>query len=221
MQYLCLNQQEKGEYMDKIKEVKDFNNDKKMSRANSINFNFSDNKSTAYAMLFYSFGLFIGAFFYKIAQSDSLNKLIAIQNDDIKELLIRNFCIYLTIFLLTAFFGFCLIGKPIAYIVPVFVGIGIGCKLGYYFINFNTKGIGYSLIMIVPYIALFMSILSYTISTTSDLSTSLIKLAKGEGSNHIELPPYYKKYLIYFVMIIAVAVLDSVLTKLLATIVTI
>lgn len=202
----------------KFKEVKDFDNIKKKS---TLNFNFSENKSSAYAMLFYSFGLFIGAFFYKIAQSDNLNKIIMVQNDNIKELLIRNFCIYLTIFLMTAFFGFCLIGKPIAYIVPVFVGIGIGCKLGYYFVNYSTKGIGYSLIMIVPYIALFMCILLYTISTTSDLSSSLIKLAKGEGGNRIELPPYYKKYIIYFALIIAVAVLDSVLTKLLVSVVTI
>lgn len=206
--------------MDKFKrlEVTEFKNNKK---ENKPEFSFSENKFIFYSSLFYSFGLFIGSYFYKLAQSDKLNNLVAIHDDEFASLLLSNFCLYFSVFLITAFLGFCMIGKPIEYVVPVFIGIGIGCRLSYYFINFGSKGVGYSLIMIVPYIALFMTVITHTINTSSELSGQLFKLTKGEGNKPFELSPYLKKYLLYFALIIAVTFLDSLLTKLLFSVVTI
>ena len=207
--------------MDKLKgfEVVELkNNDKKEDKPK---FSFKENKFIFYSSLFYSFGLFIGAYFYKLVQNDKLNNLVAIHDDEFISLLLSNFCLYFSVFLITAFLGFCMIGKPIEYIVPIIIGIGVGCRISYYFVNFNSKGVGYCLIMILPYIALFMTVISYTINTSSRLSTQLFLLTKGEGNNDFELFPYIKKYLIYFALIIAVTALDSILTKLLFSVVTI
>lgn len=193
----------------------------KNEKENKNTIGFSDNKFIFYCSLFYCLGLFIGSYFYKLAQSEKLNNIIEIKDGTFAELFISNFCLYFSVFLVTAFLGFCLIGKPIIYLIPIFIGIGIGTRLGYYFINYSTKGVGYSLIMIVPYIALFMSVISFTIDTSNALSTKLISLTKGEGGKDFEIAPYLKKYLIYSLLIVGVTVLDSGLTKLLFSVVTI
>lgn len=188
---------------------------------NKKSFSFEENKFAFYASLFYALGLFLGTYFYKLAQSDKLNSLVAIKDNDFKTLLLSDFCLYFSIFLISAFLGFCLISKPIIYLIPVFIGIATGTRMAYYFINYSTKGVGYSLIMIIPYIALFITVISFTINTSNDLSSRLINLTKGEGEKKFELTPYLKKYLLYFGVIIAVSLLDSGLTKMLFSVVTI
>lgn len=185
------------------------------------NFNFEENKFAFYSALFYALGLFLGSYFYKLAQSDKLNTLAVIKDNDFKILLLSDFCLYFSIFLIAAFLGFCLISKPIIYSIPVFIGIATGTRIAYYFVNYSTKGVGYSLIMIIPYIALFITVISFTINTSNELSSKLINLTKGEGEKKFELTPYLKKYLLYFAVIIAVSLLDSGLTKVLFSVVTI
>lgn len=184
-------------------------------------FSLDDYKSALYTGLFYSFGLVLGSYFYKLAQSERLNNIIEIKDDSLLLLFLSEFCIYFAIFLVTAFLGFCLIGKPVIYTIPVFIGVGTGMRLAYYFINFSGKGVGYSLIMIVPYITLFVTVISYTIDNSSRLMNNLISVTKGEGDNKIVLSPYLKNYLIYSLMIAIVTLIDSALTKLLFSIVTI
>ena len=186
------------------------------------NFSFNDNKFAFYSALFYSLGLFLGSYFYKLAQSDKLNSLVAIKDSDFKNLLLSDFCLYFSVFLISAFLGFCLISKPVIYLIPVFIGIDTGTRIAYYFVNYSTKGVGYSLIMIIPYIALFITVISFTIKTSNELSAKLINLTKGEGdAQKFELPPYLKKYLLCFGVIILVSIVDSGLTKLLFSVVTI
>lgn len=189
--------------------------------ADKATFSFTDNKFTFYTGLFYSLGLFIGSYFYKIAQSDRLNSLVALKDGTFLGLFLSAFCLYFSIFLVTVFLGFCLIGKPIIFIIPTVIGIAAGIRLGYYFINYSAKGIGYALIMIVPYTALFILVISYTIDNSSRLSSRIAALTKGEENGGFELSPYLKKYLIYSLLIIGVTLLDSGLTKLLFAVVTI
>lgn len=184
-------------------------------------FSFEENKFAFYSGLFYALGLFLGSYFYKLAQSDKLNNLVAIKDNDFKTLLLSDFCLYFSIFLIAAFLGFCLISKPIIYSIPILIGIATGIRIAYYFVNYSTKGVGYSLIMIIPYIALFITVISFTINTSNNLSSKLINLTKGEGEKKFELTPYLKKYLLYFGIIIAVSLFDSGLTKMLFSVVTI
>lgn len=184
-------------------------------------FDFSENKFIFYCGLFYAVGLFIGSYFYKLAQSDKLNELVMIKDNSFANLMLSNFCAYFSLFLITAFLGFCLISTPLINIVPIFVGVATGSRLSYYFVNYDAKGVGYSLIMIVPYIALLITTIAYTMKVSVELSAKIRNLVKGENKDPFEINPYLKKYLLLAVAIIAVSVIDSGLTKLLFSVVTI
>lgn len=184
-------------------------------------FDFSENKFIFYCGLFYAVGLFIGSYFYKLAQSDKLNELVMIKDNSFANLMLSNFCAYFSLFLITAFLGFCLISTPLINIVPIFIGIATGSRLSYYFVNYDAKGVGYSLIMIVPYIALLITTISYTMKVSVELSAKIRNLVKGESKESFEINPYLKKYLLLAVAITAVSVIDSGLTKLLFSVVTI
>lgn len=184
-------------------------------------FDFSENKFIFYCGLFYAVGLFIGSYFYKLAQSDKLNELVMIKDNSFANLMLSNFCAYFSLFLITAFLGFCLISTPLINIVPIFIGIATGSRLSYYFVNYDAKGVGYSLIMIVPYIALLITTIAYTMKVSVELSAKIRNLVKGESKDPFEINPYLKKYLLLAVAIIAVSIIDSGLTKLLFSVVTI
>lgn len=184
-------------------------------------FDFNENKFIFYCGLFYAVGLFIGSYFYKLAQSDKLNELVMIKDNSFANLMLSNFCAYFSLFLITAFLGFCLISTPLINIVPIFVGIATGSRLSYYFVNYDAKGVGYSLIMIVPYIALLITTIAYTMKVSVELSAKIRNLVKGESKDPFEINPYLKKYLLLAVAITAVSVIDSGLTKLLFSVVTI
>lgn len=186
-------------------------------------FEFSDFKSVLYTGLFYLFGLFLGSYFYKITQFENIDKLLAPSSNDFLELFIANFCVYFSIFVLVVFLGFCLIGFPVVNAVPMTVGIFTGIKLAYYFVNYGVKGVGYSLIMIVPFSALFVTVIALTIEISTNLSQNIMDCTKNADSseNNIDIKDYTKKYLIYAVLILAVSAVNSVMTCLLYSVVTI
>lgn len=181
---------------------------------------FKDIKSEIYTMLFYSFGLFVGSYLYKIAQSDTLNSIIKPENETFVNLFISNFCLYFSVFLLVVFLGFCLIGYPIINIIPSVIGIFSGVKMGYFLINYSVKGISYSLIMIIPHIALFLTAIAYTIKISTDLSKSLMDITKN-NEKEFNVKSYIKKYLIMALCIILTALIDAGLSCLLFSVVTI
>lgn len=209
--------------MDKVKDKqKSFENMlETTNKDEKVNFNFSDNRFIFYCGLFYAVGLFLGSYFYKLAQSEKLNELVMIKDNSFTNLMFSNFCAYFSLFLITAFLGFCLISTPLINIVPLFIGAATGGRLSYYFINYSAKGVGYSLIMIVPYIALLITTIAYTMKVSVELSSKMRDMVKGESKQPFELNPYLKQYLLLAAAIIAVSLVDSGLTKLLFSVVTI
>lgn len=207
---------------DFFKEFNDSNDNNIEKKKLNFDFDFSDFKSALYTGLFYIFGLFLGSYFYKITQFESINKLLEPSSNNFVELFTANFCVYFTIFVLVVFLGFCLIGFPVINAVPMAVGIFTGIKLAYYFINYGTKGIGYSLIMIVPFSALFVTVIALTIEISTNLSKNIMNCAKNkENSETFSIKDYTKKYLLFAILILAVSALNSVMTSLLYSVVTI
>lgn len=208
---------------DFFKEINKLQSKENKDRKFNFDFNFSDFKSVLYTGLFYIFGLFLGSYFYKITQFESLDKLLEPTSNNFVELFIANFCVYFTIFVLVVFLGFCLIGFPVINSVPMLVGIFTGIKLAYYFINYSTKGVGYSLIMIVPFSALFVTVIALTIEVSTNLSKNILNCTKNTetGESNINIKEYTKKYLIFAVLILAVSAVNSVMTCLLYSVVTI
>lgn len=183
---------------------------------------FEEYKSIIYTALFYAFGLFIGAYFYKISSTEALDALLKPESHSLFSMFISNFCIYFSIYVLVVFLGFCLIGYPIINIIPTVIGIAGGIKASFLFINYSVKGIGYSLVMLVPYIALFLTVIAFTIQLSSSLSKQLISITKNTDEHtELNLKPYVKKYLILALCIVVTSFVDAALTGLLFTVVTI
>lgn len=201
----------------KINNDSNENNDKK-----SFKFDFYEYKSVIYTALFYAFGLFIGSYFYKISATETLNELLRPQEHSLANLFISNFCVYFSLYVLVVFLGFCLIGYPIINIIPTVIGLVTGLKASYLFINYSVKGVGYSLIMLIPFAALFLTVIAFTIHESTSLSKKLISITKNtDEHNEFNLKPYVKKYLILALCILATSFVNACLTSLLFTVVTI
>lgn len=181
---------------------------------------FEKYKASMITAIYYSLGLFVGAYIYKTNQSDIINKAIRIDDNTLLQLMLTNVLIYFIIFLVVMFLGFCLIGNHIINIVPAIIGIITGAKIAFYFINYNVKGIGYAMVIIIPYSALFISILSLLIETSSSLSKTLLDSAKNQDRIFMA-KPYLKRYLILGLCVIAAAIINSIMTYLMMNIVTI
>lgn len=183
---------------------------------------FKEYKSIIYTVLFYIFGLFIGSYFYKAASTELLDSLLKPENQSLINLFISNFCIYFSLFLLVVFLGFCLIGYPIINIIPTVIGFVTGIRAAFFFINYSVKGIGYALVMLVPFVALFLTVIAFTINLSTSLSKQLISLTRNSDEHtELSLKPYIKKYLIFALCIALTSLIDASLTSLLFTIVTI
>lgn len=188
----------------------------------SFSFDFQEYKSVIYTAVFYAFGLFVGSYFYRIASTDTLNELLKPQQQSILSLFASDFCVYFSLYLIVVFLGFCLIGYPVVNIIPTVIGIVIGIKTAYLFINYSVKGIGYSVVMLVPYAALFLTVITFTIQISSNLSKELMSITKkSEENTQLNLKPYIKKYFILALCIGVTALIDAGLTNLLFTVVTI
>lgn len=199
----------------------DDNKDEKKSNIDFEKF-FTENKSVIYTALFYSFGLFLGAYFYKIAANDTLDALLIPENHGLLNMFVSNFCIYFSIYVIVVFLGFCLIGYPFINIIPLVIGISVGIRAAYLFINYSSKGVGYALIMLVPYTALFLTVISFAVNESAALSKKLIMLTKNKSSvSEFSLMPHIKKYIILAVGVALTAITDAGLTCLLFSVVTI
>lgn len=185
-----------------------------------ININISDYKSFIYTGLFYTFGLFVGSYLYKISNNDTINELLKLKEESIITLFTQNFCIYFSIFLIIVFLGFCIIGYPFINIIPTVIGISTGIKIAYLYLNYSAKGIGYSILMVVPYAALFFTVVAFGIEASTNLSKQLMNITKNE-SNGFDLRDYIKKYIILAVCIVISAILNALLNNLLYSVVTI
>lgn len=185
---------------------------------------FSENRTAVYASLFFAAGLLCGALIYKKCATDALDEIIRSSvSNDFLNLFINNLGFYFFVFALTLFMGICLVGFPIINVVPLLIGIQAGIKIAYYYLNFGFKGFGYSLLMIAPFVCSFLTVIVYTVSLSSELSKKIYDLTVGKKDNaeKIEYKSYMKKYLLYALMVVVVALVNSGITAALSGIIAI
>lgn len=207
--------------IDNQKEVNIQKDDKKTENKFDIEKYIADNKAVIYSILFFSCGLAIGAIIYKTHQSDALNGLIISECDDIAEQFGRNLCNCLSYFLTAVFLAFCIIGYPLVNLIPLLMGMQACMQSAYYFINYEAKGIAYSLLMIAPFTALFFTVLVFTIQASSDMSKQILSLSKKAEISTLSIKPAMKKFFIYGLIIIISSGASAVLEVLLKSIVTV
>lgn len=185
---------------------------------------FSENKTVIYSIIFFAAGLLCGALIYKKCRTEALDEMIksAVSNEFL-NLFINNLGFYFFVFALTVLLGICLIGFPLINIVPFLIGFQAGLEIAYYYLNYSVKGFGYSLLMIAPFICTFLTVIMYTISLSSDLSRKIynITLNKDIGCEKINYKSYMKKYALYALLIIVVALINSGVTSALSGIISI
>ncbi len=185
---------------------------------------FTENKTVIYSSLFFAAGLLCGALIYKNCRTDALDDIIrsAASNDFINQF-VNNLGFYFFVFALTVLLGICLVGFPVINAVPLIIGLQAGLKIAYYYINFGFKGFGYSLLMIAPFVCSFLTVIVYTASLSSDLSRKIynITLGKSESTEKINYKSYMKKYLLYALMTVLVALINSGITSALSGIIAI
>lgn len=185
---------------------------------------FTEYKTVIYSSVFFAAGLLCGALLYKNCRTDALDEIIkTAAGNDFLNLFINNLGFYFLVFALTVLLGICLVGFPIINAVPLIIGVQAGLEIAYYYLNFGFKGFGYCILMIAPFVSSFLSVIVYTVSLSSELSRKIydLTIGKKDTAEKIEYKKYMKKYLLYALMIVIVALVNSGITAALSGIITI
>lgn len=131
-----------------------------------------NNKNTIFIILlfFYILGMIYGSLLIKSDVDLVWSKLEFITNEyramQTEQAVISTFCnsfFASFIFLFLPYlFGYSSIGQFGTLLVPFFNGLGLGCALGYLYLNYGLKGVGYSALIVIPHsvIALFALIIA-------------------------------------------------------------
>lgn len=185
---------------------------------------FTEYKTVIYSSVFFAAGLLCGALLYKNCRTDALDEIIkTAAGNDFLNLFINNLGFYFLVFALTVLLGICLVGFPIINAVPLIIGVQAGLEIAYYYLNFGFKGFGYCVLMIAPFVSSFLTVIVYTVSLSSELSRKIydLTIGKKDTAEKIEYKKYMKKYLLYAIMIVIVALVNSGITAALSGIITI
>ena len=185
---------------------------------------FTEYKTVIYSSVFFAAGLLCGALLYKNCRTDALDEIIkTAAGNDFLNLFINNLGFYFLVFALTVLLGICLVGFPIVNAVPLIIGVQAGLEIAYYYLNFGFKGFGYCILMIAPFVSSFLTVIVYTVSLSSELSRKIydLTIGKKDTAEKIEYKKYMKKYLLYAIMIVIVALVNSGITAALSGIITI
>ena len=203
----------KNEFDDEFKEIEKaftFEEDKEKKDLFSL---FSENKTFLYSVIFYAAGLFCGSYVYLKCQNEILNGLLIAQNQEFLQSFLNNLSLYMLIFAVSVLLGVCLVGFPLLNMIPLFVGFESGMKVAYYYINHGIKGVGYSFLMIAPFVCLFLTVLIYSISMSYEMSRNIyeitVKKSEIDGFNY---KSYLKKYLLFALLIVAVSLINSAIS---------
>lgn len=110
--------------------------------------------------------------------------------------------------------GFSSIGQPAAMVTVFARGLGIGSCMGYLYLNYGAKGVGYSALLILP--AAVLSTFALILSARESVRMSNLLLSgffrETTKQSKQALKLYLSKHLILFLFVLASAVLDCLLT---------
>lgn len=181
------------------------------------------NKEYLFLFLLYIFGVLSGVLlFSNIDISHLIKSILSIDYSSFISLFLNRLCLYLLVFTISVLMGLCLIGFPFVNIIPFICGIEIGIKLSYYYVLNGVKGIGYSLLLIIPECSAFITVLFFTIRISNELSKYIFDSSiKKDTAESSDIKLYLKKFLIYAVIVIIIATINATLEYLLKPIINI
>lgn len=191
-----------------------------------INTVFAENKYYFIALIFYLAGIFTGTLIYKNLDSNKIeiatNSIIQNSYDDFLHLFLTNSLIYTLLLTTTLFIGMSLIGYLLINFVPLLYGFEIAVRLCYYYTTYSNKGIGYSLLLIIPQTTLIITILLLSTKPIGELSKNLLEivLKNEEFSEEINIGLFCKKTIIIYIIMIIASAINSLLLYFLNSLIT-
>lgn len=186
-----------------------------------------DNKDYIYPACFYIAGIILGTFFFEFINNSAFSKIMGdvfkLNQNTFLQIFLNRFTIYFSLFSITVFLGMCLVGFPLINMIPLVCGLEIALKVSYYYVNYSTKGIGYSVLMVIPECAAFLTVLIYTIKLSSQLSKNIYSFTtkKTDIEEDFKLSPYLKKFFIYALCVTLISAANAAIIYLLANIISI
>ena len=182
-----------------------------------------ENREYIAPVLFYLSGLFIGTFLYHADSplSALLEKFGALNDSPLLTLFINRFALYIAVYALTVLLGMCLIGFPFINLVPLFTGVAVALRASYFYVAYPVKGIGYTLLMLAPESAAFVTVLVFAIQKSRALSRSIFALTvkKEDMPGSFALSAYLKSFALYIPVIAFIALVNAAAVYLLGAIV--
>lgn len=171
------------------------------------------NKYYFFPLLFYISGLLIGSLvFSKISVNKLVEEVLTLQGETFVSIFISQLCVYFSVFIITVLLGLNVIGFPFINIIPFLIGLEIAIKLSFYYVTYKTKGIGYSLLLIIPATSVFFTTLVFSLQCGNLLSQYIFNSSiKKSDTTDEKLSLYLKSFVIYGIVIILISFISSVI----------
>ncbi len=163
-------------------------------------------------------GMFLGAVCVKHADEAMLEKIKLLTgtyiSSEVSRSILDNFLSYIladTVFIiLSVFFGLCVIGEPILWILPLIRGLGLGLITGFVYKTYNVQGVLYSTVLIV--IPAVISSLAMAVSCKeSILSSREIKSALKEDGKQFNYGEFLKLFAVRNLILYAFVILSGLI----------
>lgn len=117
-------------------------------------------------------------------------------------------------FVLTAYLlGFCAIGLPLILVIPFFKGLGLGAFMGYLYVTQGFQGVGYCLLILLPYTLIALLTIAIGCREAMRLSGALFRgalLGNGPPIGPGALKLYHIKFLILCLFMLGSALVHTV-----------
>lgn len=183
-----------------------------MTKHKGLNIDYGNVTKGFYLVAFYVAGLILGAvLFDKLELCDLISKFISTKDCAFVHTFTQDMITNCSLFIISVLLGLCIIGFPFLSLVPFLYGFCISLRIAYYYSVYNIKGVGYSLLLIIPETVLIILLQFFTIEKSKSLSRELFNSAKNKSSSELNLTDYAKSYAKYGILILLVTAINSLL----------
>ncbi len=175
---------------------------------------YEENRELIFSVLFYVSGLFIGTFIFKAAPSQVngvFSELLLVMSRNITSLILSRLLIYYLMFFIIILFGLSVLGFSLINAVPLMIGISSALRICYYY-SFSLRGVGCSLLTVIPETALIVSIIIFSVKNSARLSSGIYYLIKNSDTAlDVSLWSYLKIVCVYAALVGLSAVINSLI----------
>ena len=178
-----------------------------------------ENKPLIFPLLFYIAGLVTGSVLFRdSAQSLSsfYKSVFTVTDLSFYELFLSRCGLYLFIYTVSVLLSFLLFGYRVLNIIPLLCGIAAGIKLSYYY-SMSLNGFGYAAILVIPETSILITLLLFTIRNCISFSREIYNKVKDSDITYdLNTRSYLKIFIIYALILLLIALLNSAISYLIA-----